>query len=420
MARITDRLTGTLQPKQVVRDSDLRGFCARRAPDGRVTFFVRREGANKIFRVVGHSDSTTAAQARTAAEKLLARATLGQAETPGKQHTLDSAWPLFRKHLEVRGKSHRTIAAYDDALARLSPKVRFTKLRALSADPDIMTEEYARIETPPEDAKRQGRRTLGHGRAAADASARFVRALYRYTARRHEDSLPSRHPCIDLNLEVKKPIHPLRVLTEDDLPAWWRSVAALENPMRQLAHLFCLLSGLRTESLLAMRWDDASPDGYGFAFHIPKPKGGDKRAFDLVLSDHMLKCLQVALDIAASYQWRPDFDPHRLGWVWCSYSAKSRSGHLDGLESDIKRGVHHYGHALRRTYSSMAKQVGVDEELIGRLLNHKGKTITAHYIRSTAIGKMLLEAQNKISNHIIENIGGSFAWPKIPSTKTIP
>jgi hypothetical protein len=411
--RITDRSLASLGPKDIVRDTDLRGFAARRAPDGRVTFFVRREGANKIFKVIGHSDTLSAAQAREAAKKLLARHTLGQAEQPGKKFTVESAWPLWRAHLERMHKSPRTIRAYEDALVRLEPKVRSTSLRDLGTDPSIMLTEHDRIAARPVESRSQFR-VKGHGLPAADSSARFVRALYRWVARRHDPTLPSGGPTIDLDLQVKDPINRVRVMSADDLPGWWRAIAKLESPLRQMCHLFSLLSGLRRGDLYTMRWENFGPEGNNFAFRIPNPKGGPKKRFDLVLSAEMQTCLDHAQRIGMEvWQFK---DVEKCVWVWPGYS---KDGHIGGLESDAKRGVHVYLHGCRRTYASMARDCGVEEELLARLMNHRGaQGITSHYVKTTAIGRMLLEAQNKISKHIIESVGPSFAWPSIAQSKT--
>jgi integrase len=408
--KITDRVVAALGLGEAVRDTDLKGFLARKGKDGLVTFEARRQGRNPIFRVLGRSDVLSAAKAREAAKKLLAKHTLGQAEEVRKSYTLDSAWPLWRAHLERMNKSPRTIKAYDDALVRLDKKVRSTPLRILGLDPGIMLEEHSRIATRPPES-RSKYRVKGHGAPAADSSARFVRALYRWVARRHDPTLPSGGPTIDLDLQVKAPVNFIRVMSADDLPRWWRAIAKLEDPLRQMCHLFSLLSGLRRGDLMTMRWENYGLDGT-HTFRIPKPKGGERRRFDLILSDAMETCLDHAQRLGMEKQLVPNFDVERLAWVWPG-AGNSKTGHMSGLESDAKRGVFCYLHGCRRTYATMARDCGVEEELLARLMNHRGGAgITGHYVRTSAIGKMLRDAQTKISDHIIESIGPSFAWPK--------
>jgi hypothetical protein len=62
-------------------------------------------------------------------------------------------------------------------------------------------------------------------------------------------------------------------------------------------------------------------------------------------------------------------------------------------------------HALRRAYATAATNAGVDENTVGKLLNHGGKSVTAHYIKTSYLGRMLAGAQEDISRHIISALG---------------
>jgi len=62
-------------------------------------------------------------------------------------------------------------------------------------------------------------------------------------------------------------------------------------------------------------------------------------------------------------------------------------------------------HALRRAYATAATNAGVDEDTVGKLLNHGGKSFTAHYIKTSYLGRMLASAQEDISRHIIKALG---------------
>lgn len=139
-----------------------------------------------------------------------------------------------------------------------------------------------------------------------------------------------------------------------------------EDPHRE-ALLFCLLSALRRNSLVELRWEDlALKRG---CIRIGKPKGGQDRAFDLVLSRPMIRCL-----------WRARQASRKLhkanAEIWVFASAV---GHVRG-DSLNRHGVM-ANHALRRAYATAATNAGVDEDTVGKLLNHGGKSITAHYIK---------------------------------------
>jgi integrase len=62
-------------------------------------------------------------------------------------------------------------------------------------------------------------------------------------------------------------------------------------------------------------------------------------------------------------------------------------------------------HVLRRGYAAAASNAGVGEDIVGRLLNHGGKSVTARYIPTSHIGRMLAGAQEDISTYIINGLG---------------
>src|SRR5205085_5516007 len=81
----------------------------------------------------------------------------------------------------------------------------------------------------------------------------------------------------------------LPALAEADMPAWWRGVQEIPNEVQREALLFCLLSGLRRNSLVELQWKDL--DLKRRCIRIGNPKGGQERAFDLILSRPMIRCL---------------------------------------------------------------------------------------------------------------------------------
>ena len=64
-------------------------------------------------------------------------------------------------------------------------------------------------------------------------------------------------------------------------------------------------------------------------------------------------------------------------------------------------------HALRRAYATAATNAGVDEDTVGKLLNHGGRSVTARYIKTSYLGRMLVAAQEDISAHLIKALGSA-------------
>jgi len=107
----------------------------------------------------------------------------------------------------------------------------------------------------------------------------------------------------------------------------------------------------------------------------------------------MLRCL-----------WRARRASRRLysaqGETWVFASAV---GHVRG-DSLTRHGVM-ANHSLRRAYATAATSAGVDEDTVGKLLNHGGRSVTSQYIKTSYLGRMLAAAQEDISAHLVKALG---------------
>ena len=142
----------------------------------------------------------------------------------------------------------------------------------------------------------------------------------------------------------------------DDLGAWRRTVAALENPIHAAYYRLLLFTGLRKSEAAALRWQDVHDD----RLHIPVTKNG--RPFDLPINGRHHAILEPLRQL----------DPE-----WVFPARKAEVGHL----VSPKR-IPWSPHAHRRTFATVAMEAGVIEEVVGRLLNHTPLSITGHrYMR---------------------------------------
>jgi integrase len=386
--RITDATVRTLRNGGSLRDTELRGFAARRHKSGRVVFYIYKEGRRPLYRVIGGGDVLSASKAREFARKVLAKHVLDDAEPlASKGFTIARAWPLWRAHLERMGRSPGTLGVYKTNIERIPATIQKKLFHILADDPSIITEWHTTCaaKTP----------------SAADASARTLASLYRWVAKRHDRSLPAAPPTVDLNLAERPPAKPRRVLLPEDARDWWKRVKEIRDPVRREAHLFLLLSGLRVDSMCQATWNDLHRNA-PMTLHIAKPKGGAKRAFDLPLSEPMLNCLKRVLHYCG--------ERGRLNKARHIFVRRDCEGPLTGL-SDDSRATWFRAHALRRGYASFAKAADVDETDISRLLNHRvGVAVTSRYIKA-----VLLPAQERISAAILEAIGD----PALDSTSSV-
>jgi integrase len=222
----------------------------------------------------------------------------------------------------------------------------------------------------------------------ATAVARFVSVIFNF-AKRRNPLLPGNPVSAVSTVDPKR--HDLPILRAEDLPTWWQAVQELPREHHREAHLFALLSGLRRNTLVELEWKHL--DVKRRVLRIVKPKYGEERAFDLLLSRAMLRCLWRARQIG-----RRLFPKHAQRWVFAGPVGHVRG---DGLTRD---GVL-ANHALRRTYATIGRAAGVPKDSIRRLLNHSGGDVTDHYIRASGLGRLHAAEQETISTAIVKAMG---------------
>jgi integrase len=180
------------------------------------------------------------------------------------------------------------------------------------------------------------------------------------------------------------------------------------HPLRREFHLFLLLSGSRPDAIKR-----ACPEHIDFRnriLHIPKPKGGEKKAFDIPLSRAMCRCLIRALRIG-----RMLYPEQAENWVFPSDSA---SGHLVEHKESRKR-LAQWGNDLRQTYRTVGQIAGLADLDMHLLMNHSVPGVNAGYItRSKLITGHLRSQQEKLSNLILSCAVSKEHPPKWPLLTT--
>ena len=169
----------------------------------------------------------------------------------------------------------------------------------LGVDPTIMEGEIARI-------RKLLRNKPRGGQAMATAVARFVSTVFNF-AKRRNPLLPGNPVSAVSTVDPRR--KDLPILKAEDLPAWWAAVQQIPREQHREAHLFALLSGLRRNTLVELEWKHL--DVKRRTIRIVKPKYGEERAFDLLLSRAMLRCLWRARRVG-----RRLFPKHAERWVF--------------------------------------------------------------------------------------------------------
>lgn len=131
--------------------------------------------------------------------------------------------------------------------------------------------------------------------------------------------------------------------------------------------------------------------------HIPKPKGGAKRAFDIPLSREMVLCLVRAIRFG-----RAMCPSQTAEWI---FPADSQSGHLVEQRED-RATLSKWGNDLRQSFRTIATAAGVPEFDAKLLMNHAIPGVNAGYItRHKLLEDHLRSQQQMISGAIFSALG---------------
>ncbi|GEO18530.1 tyrosine-type recombinase/integrase [Microvirga aerophila] len=152
-----------------------------------------------------------------------------------------------------------------------------------------------------------------------------------------------------------------RVLTTSEIKSLWHAFDPHWSALFQL----CLLTGQRVGEVLTMRWSDIDGD----CWIIPDTKNGRQQRVPLTR-----QALQVLSEV-----------PRRGEYVFAT--SKRPGGHLKGYRKAFNRACalanikNARPHDLRRTAASMMASMGVSRLVIGQILNHADRSVTAVYDR---------------------------------------
>lgn len=364
-------------------DNEMRGFYLIVTPTKR-SFYVQSLVHGKQVRTkLGDHPAMDAKQARDTARQTLVGMRAGtnpneeRRKARAKGLTLREALDL---HLAAKPLSARTKEDYRYNCEQYLRDWMDKALADLGADRSGVRERHVKL-------------TEKHGAPTADTVFRVFRAVYNRGLREHPD-LPT-------NPSANVDYHGLRRrkvdADADRLRAWGRAVLNL-HPVRRDLHLFMMLTGMRRTSACEARVNDLDVEAK--RLHVPRPKGGAARAFDLPLS--------AALADLCSHRLEENPRLHRKApWL---FPADSATGHVAEVAQHELGGL--TGHALRHTYATLALQAGVPIAELKFLLNHAAGNVTMGYLNPSL--EYLRAHQERASVYVLGSLGlvhEPGAWP---------
>ncbi|MBT7942618.1 MAG: tyrosine-type recombinase/integrase, partial [Alphaproteobacteria bacterium] len=356
--------------QQLYTDTLLTGFGVLVGAKSK-TYVAQRDVAGRTIRVtIGRHGVFAAERARKEAQQLIARMAAGEdpnqtkREAASRSITLRQALEAYEQTLRNKNRSVRTIEGY-----RLSIE-RYLKnwLDKPLADIDRST-------------VRKRHQMIGKkGKYAANATMRAFRAVWNRAMKEHEE-LPI-CPTVNVDWFEEKPRK--AAVPTFELRHLHDRIMAMPNEIRRDYILFVLFTGMRRQAVATMRWEDVDLDAA--MVHVPRPKGGERRAFDLPLSSHLVKLLARCKKNGAHFESQ-----------WVFPSETSGSGHIaepkeDGLPNP---------HAMRHTYVTAATNAGVNPYHVKLLTNHAlpKSDITGGYISSE--GDDLRNSQERVTAYLL-------------------
>ena len=364
-------------------DTEMRGFYLIVTPTKRSFYVQSLVNGKQVRTKLGDHPSMDAKQARDLARKTLVEMRGGanpneeRRKAKARGITLRDALDL---HLAAKPLSPRTKEDYRYCCDQYLPDWLDKALAELGADRAGVRERHRKI-------------TEKHGASTADTVFRIFRAVYNRGLREHPE-LPG-------NPTANVDYHGLRRRkvdsNADKLRAWGKAVLAL-HPVRRYLHLFMILTGMRRTSACEARIDDLDLDTK--RLHVPKPKGGAQRAFDLPLSGPLA-------DLLGQRQSESPRLHRKSPWL---FPADSKSGHVAEVAQHELGGL--TGHALRHTYATLALQAGVPIAELKFLLNHAAGNVTMGYLNPSL--DHLRGYQERASAYVLDALGLQWIegeWP---------
>lgn len=365
-----DALSHPEKGQVIYFDTELAGFAVLVGAKSK-TYVAQRDVAGRTVRVtIGRHGVFGADRARKEARQLIARMAGG--ENPNQTKRIDSsrsvtlrrALEAYEQTLKNKNRSPRTIEGYRETIERY--------LR------DWLDKSLTDIDRVAVRARHQ--RIAKKGEYAANATMRAFRAVWNRAMKEHEELPPC--PVINVDWFEEKPRK--AAVATSDLRDLHDRILAIPNPIRRAFYLFLLFTGMRRGAASTMRWEHIDLDAA--MLHVPNPKGGERRKFDVPLSGYLVDLLT---------QCREDGAPFESPWIFPS--ATSKSGHI----AEPKEATLPNVHALRHTFVTCAVNAGVNPYHVKLLTNHAlpKADITANYVG--AEGDDLRHSQERITAYLL-------------------
>ena len=228
------------------------------------------------------------------------------------------------------------------------------------------------------------------GSATANGVMRCLRSIWNYVAE-SDPNMPA-NPTRALRRQWFKVERRERLVTADQLPAFYAAVRALDNPTAADYLTMLLFCGLRRQECASLEWADIDLQARILRIPAARTKGG--RKLSLPLTDYVRDMLVAR---------------RALGTTKYVFPSIGASGHIAEPKFPLQQvalatGIKISAHDLRRTFITVAESCDISPMALKCLVNHSlGSDVTAGYIQMTV--ERLREPAQRVCNKMKELCG---------------
>lgn len=363
------------------RDKELRGFGVKVFRTGVKSFFLEKKIHGRTRRItIGRFGELTVEQARKEAVKLAGRIATGgdpvadKAQKKIERTTLREAFTAYMRR--------RT----------LKPQTVFDITRCMKEVYSDWLDKPMVLVTADMVVKRHRDYGHKHSEARANLGMRYLRAIFNFAQAEYASA--DGKPVIEGNpvkrlSQTKAWFRVDRrrtVVKPHELGEWVSAVLSLPNETMRDYLVLVLLTGLRRQEALNLKWSEV--DFAGRTLTVLDPK--NRRDHTLPLTDYLFDLLARRKVVAASDYVFADASGRRISNFRYAQAAVEKAC-----------GVSFSPHVLRRTFATIAESLDIPGYALKRLLNHAdGADVTAGYI--VASTERLRGPMQKITDYVLK------------------
>lgn len=365
-------LAAHLQAKQskkpvFIRDSELIGFGLKILPSSKVKFIV--EGFKLPRRTIGafnHQYRENAPLSISAARDIAAIVLEEHFQDSIREKERLSASPITETALDIYSPTKRTLQGLLDTYLKLDLK------ESTKRDYRFVIECYLKdwLKMDVSDITRKMIeerfifiRDIGLKKPSHSQATKVMRVLTTLLNYAIGDEMIENNPCDVLKLKRYKRFNTARTnhLTQQEASTVIKSLGA---SMQDLTVKMLMYTGCRKSEVQKMKWSNLhSIDGIQY-IKIVKTKNGKPHLIPIT------KQIKGILDAASDIDGTGEY----------IFGKRCLRATFERLSSVIDK--HFTAHDLRRTFATVASDLGIDFYIIKRLLNHHASDVTTkHYIQ---------------------------------------